>query len=143
MKVSTRGRYAICALICLAENYGKTPLSLKKISMDQKISVKYLENIMRLFISSGIVSSAKGKSGGFLLAKDPKEVKMGEVITIAEGIVLPIHCMENSELCPRRNTCPAKYMWKDLKDDIMNRLDETTLHDLTQKKKSLGKKSKG
>jgi Rrf2 family protein len=140
MKVSTRGRYATCALICLAENYGKTPLSLKKISMNQKISVKYLENIMRLFLASGIVLSTKGKSGGFLLGKDPKQIKMGEVVRIAEGNVLPVHCVENSDLCPRKNTCAAKYMWKELKDVIMDKLNGTSLYDLTQHKKMLEKK---
>jgi Rrf2 family cysteine metabolism transcriptional repressor len=139
MKVSTRGRYATCALISLAEGYGSGPISLKKISMDQKISMKYLENIMRLFIGAGIVTSVKGKSGGFILAKDPKKIKMGDVVTVAEGIVMPVHCIADSSKCPRVDTCPAKYMWKDLQDGIIDKLNSKTLYDLMEQKKQLAK----
>jgi Rrf2 family protein len=137
MKVSTRGRYATCALITLAEGYGGGPISLKKISTEQKISMKYLENIMRLFITSGIVMSVKGKSGGFMLAKDPKAIKMGDIVATAEGIVMPIHCIADSSKCPRVATCPAKYIWKGLQEDIFNNLNKSTLADLVKKKKSL------
>jgi Rrf2 family protein len=137
MKVSTRGRYATCALITLAENYGSGPISLKRISQEQKISMKYLENIMRLFISSGVVMSVKGKAGGFMLVKEPKAIKMGDIVATAEGIVMPIHCVADSSKCPRVLTCPAKYMWKGLQESIFNELNSQTLADLVKKKKSL------
>ena len=137
MKVSTRGRYATCALISLAEEYGKGPLSLKRISQEQVISMKYLENIMRLFISAGIVMSVKGKAGGFLLAKDPKTIKMGDVVQVAEGIVMPVHCIDDSSKCPRVLTCPAKFMWKDLQEGIFSKLNSQTLYDLMAHKKQL------
>lgn len=135
--MSTIGRYATCALICLAEEYGKGPVSLSKIAREQQISVKYLENIMRVFISDGVVSTTKGAHGGFTLVKDPREIRMGDVITLAEGVVLPIHCMENSDLCPRRITCPAKYMWRDLQEGIISSLNKNTLSSLARKKKKL------
>jgi Rrf2 family transcriptional regulator, cysteine metabolism repressor len=137
MKVSTRGRYATCALICLAEEYGRGPISLKRISQEQSISVKYLENIMRLFISSGMIMSSKGKAGGFVLTKDPKQIKMGDVVAIAEGVIVPVHCIADSSKCPRVNTCPAKFMWKDLQEGIFKSLNSTTLNDLVKKKKEL------
>lgn len=137
MKVSTRGRYATCALICLAEEYGKGPVSLKTISQEQAISMKYLENIMRLFINSGMVMSVKGKMGGFLLAKKPEEISMGDVVNIAEGVVMPIHCIADSSKCPRVLTCPAKYMWKGLQEGIFGNLNSRTLRDLVEHKKKL------
>jgi Rrf2 family transcriptional regulator, cysteine metabolism repressor len=137
MKVSTRGRYATCALICLAEEYGKGPISLKRISQDQKISMKYLENIMRLFINAGIVMSVKGKAGGFILAREPEKIKMGDVVNVAEGVVMPIHCITDSSKCPRVATCPAKYMWKDLQEGIFSHLNTRTLSDLVSQKKQL------
>jgi Rrf2 family cysteine metabolism transcriptional repressor len=137
MKVSTRGRYATCALITLAEQYGKGPVSLKRISQEQVISMKYLENIMRLFISAGIVNSVKGKAGGFMLAKEPKEIKMGDVVNVAEGVVMPIHCISDSSKCPRVSTCPAKYMWKDLQEGIFSKLNSQSLYDLMMHKKQL------
>jgi Rrf2 family transcriptional regulator, cysteine metabolism repressor len=137
MKVSTRGRYATCALITLAEEYGKGPISLKRISEEQVISMKYLENIMRLFINAGIVMSVKGKAGGFILAKEPKAIKMGDVVQVAEGIVMPIHCIADSSKCPRVLTCPAKYMLKDLQEGIFSNLNNKTLHDLVETKAKL------
>ncbi|MBI4979601.1 MAG: Rrf2 family transcriptional regulator [Spirochaetes bacterium] len=137
MKISTIGRYATCALICLAEQYGKGPVSLKTIATDQSISLKYLENIMRILIAPGIVTSTRGKSGGFMLKREPKKIFMDEVICSAEGIVMPIHCMENSDLCPRRDTCPAKYMWNDLKESLMKSLHSVSLYDLASHKKKL------
>jgi Rrf2 family protein len=137
MKVSTRGRYATCALICLAEEYGKGPISLKRISQEQVISMKYLENIMRLFINAGIVMSVKGKSGGFILAKEPKAIRMGDVVQVAEGIVMPVHCIADSAKCPRQLTCPAKYMWKDLQEGIFLNLNNKSLQDLVDTKARL------
>lgn len=137
MKVSTRGRYATCALITLAEEYGRGPISLKRISQEQVISMKYLENIMRLFISAGIVMSVKGKSGGFILAKEPKQIKMGDVVNVAEGVVMPVHCIADSSKCPRVTTCPAKYMWKDLQEGIFSNLNKQSLFDLMAHKKQL------
>ena len=137
MKVSTRGRYATCALITLAEEYGKGPISLKRISQEQVISMKYLENIMRLFINAGMVMSVKGKSGGFILAKAPNVIKMGDVVQVAEGVVMPVHCIADSSKCPRVLTCPAKYMWKDLQEGIFSNLNTKTLQDLVETKNRL------
>jgi len=137
MKVSTRGRYATCALICMAEEYGKGPVTLGKISQEQSISVKYLENIMNLLIKPGIVKSSKGKGGGFVLAKDPEHIMMGDVVAATEGVVMPVHCIEDSSKCPRYRTCPAKYMWKGLQESMFEELNSTTLLSLVKKKKEL------
>ncbi|MCE5300291.1 MAG: Rrf2 family transcriptional regulator [Spirochaetia bacterium] len=142
MKISTRGRYAICALISLAERYGSGKVPLAAISHEQKISVKYLENIMRLFLIPGIVGSSKGKNGGFFLLKNPREIRMGQIVEIAEGSVLQVHCVEDSEQCPRRGTCPVKFMWQDLQEDMMKSLNSKTLYDLVVLKKGEADKIK-
>lgn len=142
MKISTRGRYATCVLIELAEEYGKAPVSLKSICDEQKISIKYLENIMRLFIPHGILKGIKGKNGGFVLAKHPKDIKMGEIVAIAEKVVMPIHCIADSSKCPRALTCPAKYVWHDLQSSINHSLDSKTLNDLVKLKAKLGSEVK-
>ncbi len=141
MKISTRGRYAIRALLCLATQYGKGPVSLKRISITQKISVKYLENIMRLFINSGFVQSTKGKSGGFVLAMDPKKIKMGDVIQTAEGDVLPLCCVPENSECPNANTCATREMWEGLRAAMMDYLDSYTLAKLLLRQKYMMKKT--
>jgi len=141
MKISTRGRYAIRALLCLGNEYGNGPLSLKKISKLQKISVKYLENIMRLFVNAGIIKSAKGKSGGFELAMSPKKIKMGEVVLIAEGEILTLCCIEDNKECPNAEMCASREMWEGLKDVIVEYLDSYTLQKLLDRYKYLYKKT--
>ena len=142
MKISTRGRYATCALITLAEQYGEgQPVSLKKISTEQKISMKYLENIMRLLIKTGIVTTLKGKTGGFMLAMHPDRIIMGDVVSAAEGVVIPVHCVEDSSKCPRVMTCPAKYMWREMQESVFSKLNSKTLGDLVRHKKQLAEEN--
>jgi Rrf2 family protein len=140
MKVSTRGRYAIRALLCLGNEYGNGPISLKKISKIQKISVKYLENIMRLFVNERIVSSMKGKNGGFELAINPRKIKMGEVIRIAEGDTFILCCLPENSDCPNNDMCATREMWVGLNDAIIEYLDSFTLQKLLERYKYLAKK---
>jgi Rrf2 family protein len=141
MKVSTRGRYAIRALLCLGNEYGNGPISLKKISKLQEISVKYLENIMRLFVNEHIVSSVKGKSGGFELAMNPKKIKMGEVVRIAEGDTFTLCCLPENSDCPNKDMCASREMWVGLNDAIIEYLDSFTLQKLLDRYKYLAKKA--
>jgi Rrf2 family protein len=141
MKISTRSRYAIRALLCLTMKYDNGPMPLKKISETQKISVKYLENIMRLFINAGIVRSSKGKRGGFTLAKDPKKIKMSEVINIAEGNIFTVCCSPKKTVCPNENCCAGKEMLEGLRDTMTAYLDSWTLARLVERQKYFTRKS--
>ena len=96
MKLSTRTRYGVRAILELAENYGKGPLKLKAIAEHQEISVKYLEQLMAILKSTGIVRSVRGPNGGYVLAKSPNEIKVSDCFNCLEGPVITTECVDNS-----------------------------------------------
>jgi Rrf2 family protein len=135
MKVSTRGRYAVRAIMYLAEKYGQGPVPLNIISKNQDISVKYLENIMRTLINSGIVASVKGKTGGYILAKPPEQVRVSEILQNTEGSLSPVACLDNCSVCKRSGLCAAQDMWEGLGKVINEYLDSATIERLAKAQK--------
>ena len=127
MKFSTRGRYALRAMIMLAEHYGEGPLTIRVISENQEISLKYLEAIMRTFATSGLVISAKGKSGGFILSRHPKEITMADILKVSEGTLSPVACLDNPDICSLKENCKSMKMWRDLREITVNYLESITL----------------
>ena len=130
MKFSTRGRYALRAMIMLAEHYGDGPLTIRVISEKQEISLKYLEAIIRTFATAGLVISAKGKSGGFILAKNPAEISMADILKTSEGTLSPVPCLDNPEICALKEGCKSMKMWKGLKEVTLKYLESISLRDI-------------
>ncbi len=140
MKLSTRGRYAPRAMLDLALNYGKGPVSLKNIGRRQEISERYLEHIMLVLQSAGLVQSTRGSRGGFSLAKLPKEIKLSQIIQAVEGSISPVACVDDPKLCDRVSICVTYEIWKKLKKAILEVFDSVTLEDMVKmQKKKLSK----
>jgi len=144
MKLSTRGRYAPRAMLELALNYGKGPLSLKNIARKQEISERYLGHIMNALLSAGLVQSTRGSHGGFSLSKLPEEIKLSQIIQVAEGSISLVACVDDSKLCNRVDTCVTYEIWKKAKNVILEVFDSVTLEDMVkiQKKKSSKQKDR-
>jgi Rrf2 family protein len=140
MKLSTKGRYAPRAMLDLALNYGKGPMSLKNIGRRQEISERYLEHIMITLQSAGLVQSTRGSRGGFSLAKLPKEIKLSQIIQAVEGSISLVACVDDPKLCNRVDTCVTHEIWKKLKKAMLKVFDSVTLEDmLKMQKKKLSK----
>ena len=135
MKLSTRTRYGIRALVELAENYGNGPMQLKLISKDQDISVKYLEQIISLLKSSGFVKSSRGANGGYFLARPPENIKLSECFNCLEGPVSTVECVDNQTYCNKIKSCVARDLWADIEKAIMTVLDSITLKDMVERAK--------
>jgi Rrf2 family protein len=133
MKLSTRTRYAVRAIIELAQNDSKKPLQLKIIAQRQDISVKYLEQLMAVLRSAGFVRSIRGSKGGYVLAKAPKEIKLNDVMHRLEGTVATVECVENEDYCSRSADCAARYLWTQVEQAIDKVLGAITLQDLVDK----------
>jgi Rrf2 family cysteine metabolism transcriptional repressor len=133
MKLSTRTRYAVRAIIELAQNDKNRPLQLKIIAQRQEISVKYLEQLMAVLRSAGFVRSIRGSKGGYVLAKAPNQIKMNEVLHRLEGTVATVECVENENCCSRSADCAARYLWTQVEHAIENVLQSVTLQDLVDK----------
>jgi Rrf2 family protein len=133
MKLSTRTRYAVRAIIELAQHHNNRPLQLKIIAERQEISVKYLEQLMAVLRSAGFVRSVRGSKGGYVLAKAPNQIKMNDVLHRLEGTVTTVECVENENSCKRSAECAARYLWSQVEQAIENVLHSITLQDLVEK----------
>ena len=135
MKLSTRTRYGIRAVLELAQNHGKGPVQLNNIALHQEISVKYLEQLMAMLKSAGIVNSVRGSKGGYILAKPPEQIKLSDCFNCLEGHVVTVECVENDSYCPRVSDCIAREVWATVQKAVMTVLESMTLQSLLEKAK--------
>ena len=135
MKLSTRTRYGIRAILELAIHYGKGPLQIKAIAKNQDISVKYLEQLIAILKSAGFVRSIRGSKGGYTLAKTPDQIKLSDVFNCLEGPVVTVECLEDQSYCVRVADCATRQLWAQVQNAIMNVLQSTTLQDLVNRTK--------
>lgn len=135
MKLSTRTRYAMRAMIELAENNKTSPLQLKIIAQRQDISVKYLEQLMAVLRSAGFVRSIRGSKGGYVLANAPGQIKISDVFHCLEGTVTTAECVNNEDYCKRAADCAARDLWTRVQQAIEDVLESTTLQDLVSRSK--------
>ena len=131
MRISTKGRYAMQLMLDLARYNTGEPISLKDISKRQEISEKYLEQIISLLNKGGFVRSGRGAQGGYLLNRDPKDYKVGEILRITEGDRAPVACLDqNSMDCEKRTGCATVRLWQMIDDAVSSVVDKVTLQDL-------------
>ena len=133
MKVSTKGRYGLRALLDLALHQDEGLVPLKDIARRQEFSLSYLEHLVAPLIAAGLVKSARGARGGVLLLKPPSEVKLSEVVQILEGSIAPVDCVNNPALCHRAGSCVTRDIWIEMKRAMSRVLDSTTLQDLVER----------
>jgi Rrf2 family protein len=133
MKLSTRTRYGIRAVIELAQHESDRPLQLKLIAERQEISIKYLEQLMSLLRSAGFVRSVRGSRGGYVLARPANQIRLSEVFRSLEGTVTTTECIEDTDACERSADCVAREMWMEVEAAIHQVLDATTLADLVER----------
>jgi len=136
MKLSTRSRYGIRAALDLAKNYGNGPLQIKAIAKTEDISNKYLEQLISILKAAGMVRSVRGPKGGYMLAKDPSEVTLGDIFKILEGPFVPVECLGDSSYCDKCGDCLMRPVWAKLQGAIDDVLDGMTLKDLADQSKN-------
>ena len=124
------------ALVVLAAHYGKKPVLLKDIARGEDISVRYLENIMTLLVAGGMVSSVRGKRGGFSLAQDPAQIKALDLVRMLEGSLAVVTCVDNPRTCKRRAACVMCDLWADMGRAMEAVLGKITLAELAEKQKN-------
>lgn len=139
MKVSTKGRYALRLMINLAEATDGKPVSIKDVSKSEEISDKYLEQIISILNSGGLVRSVRGPQGGYLLKKKPEDITVGMVLRLTEGTLSPVACVEGDIApCDREYKCATIGLWRRLDKAISDVVDNTTIADLVENKPAAG-----
>lgn len=136
MKLSTRSRYGLRAILELAMEYGTGPLQIKVIAKRQDISNKYLEQLMAILKSSGLVRSVRGAKGGYILAKEPREIRVSDIFSALEGPLVTVDCLDHPEFCTRCTDCVTRHVWAEIQNSIQGVMESITLHDLVDKSKS-------
>ena len=138
MKLSTKGRYGVRALLDLALHQGEGLILLKDIARRQEVSLPYLEHLITPLIAAGLVKSTRGARGGVLLFKPPSEIKLSEVIQVLEGSIAPVDCINNPDVCHRSASCATRDVWSEMKEAMSQVLDSTTLQDLAERQRQKG-----
>lgn len=131
MKISTKGRYAVRLLVDIAIHDEVEPVRLKDTAKRQKISMKYLEQIISTLVRAGIVKSIRGPQGGYRLMKEPKDYTVGMILRQVEGSLAPVSCLEDEvNQCEMQSVCVSLPIWKELNDAINGVVDKYTIQDL-------------
>lgn len=138
MKLSTKGRYGVRALVDIAANSNGGPIMLKDIARRQGISAQYLEHLVAPLIRAGVLRSVRGPRGGIVLAVPPEQVTVGRVIQVLEGSVAPVECVDDPGICARSERCAARDVWSDIKAAVTGVLESVTLKDLVERQRAKG-----
>ncbi|MBU3141982.1 Rrf2 family transcriptional regulator [Clostridium sp. CF012] len=129
MKLSTKGRYGVKAMVDLAINYGEQPISIKSISERQSISEYYLEQLFSSLRRAKLIKSVRGAQGGYILNRAPEEITIYDVINVLEGPIEISDCVEDGA-CNKVDCCATRLLWKKIKNSIDSVTSSITLQDI-------------
>lgn len=140
MKMSTKGRYGLKALIDLAQYSELEPVPITSIASRQGISERYLEQLMSLLKKAGLVQSIRGANGGYILAKSVEGISVGEVLRALEGNLEPVECSgihTEDGGCESSSCCVSKVVWQKINDSINQAVDGIMIEELVIESKKL------
>ena len=131
MKISTKGRYALRLLLDIAQNQQDGFVSLKEIAERQEVSKKYLEQIIPLLSRAELLQTSRGYQGGYRLCRAPEDYTVYEILSVAEGGLAPVACLDQPEnTCPRAPDCLTLPVWEGLEKTIRDYLRSITLQSM-------------
>lgn len=130
--VSTRGRYAVRILTCLASGGRGETVTKRRIAESEAISPDYIEQILLSLKAAGLVRSHRGRLGGFSLARAPEQITLARILEATDGPVAPAPCLQEGQTCDRAGACPTRPVWQKAGESVQAVLDETTLADLAE-----------
>jgi Rrf2 family protein len=147
-QLSKRTQYSLRALYALARNHGRGPMLITHLAHDELIPKKFLEQILLSLKSTGLVSSKKGKGGGYLLAKPPDQITMASVIRLMEGPLAPLPCASETQFrkcdeCIDIETCGTRIVMREVRDAMAEILEHTTLAMVCRKVDMARQKQRG
>ncbi|HOV90545.1 MAG TPA: Rrf2 family transcriptional regulator [Syntrophorhabdaceae bacterium] len=133
MKISTKGRYGLRAMIDIAANSTDgAPVFLSEIAKRQGVSEKYLEHIFSILHKAGLVKAIRGRKGGYLLQREPDGISLYEIISALEGPCTLVDCVNDLKICSKAETCITRDIWKLLGERIEGYLKDYNLSALVR-----------
>lgn len=135
--LSKKTRYALMALTKLSREYGKGAILISDIARAESIPQRFLENILLELKNLGLLGSKLGKNGGYFLLKSPEDISLADIIRYFEGTIALVYCVSEKayqpcEFCKNEDNCKLKSVFKTIRDNTFNILQETSIADITQ-----------
>ncbi len=138
MRLSTKARYAVRAMIDLALHGDGDTITRDEIAARQDISPLYLSHILLRLSKAGLLTSTKGPGGGYHLGREPKNIRVGDIVrAVGEPLDLVPCTAKGRDYCDRAGTCAAHALWVRVAGAVRDTLDASTLEDLCQDARSL------
>ena len=131
MRLSTKGQYALEAMVTLAVADQSASLSIREIAHRTGISLTYLEQIFVNLKRDGLLASVRGTHGGYLLARPADAITVSDVLESGEGSLIPVRCTKSGQVvCDEYETCMTRALWEDMSKTIRSVTDQLTLADI-------------
>lgn len=137
MKLSTKGRYGLRAMVDLGIYSEQEPVSISSIAQRQQISDRYLEQLIGKLKKAGLVSSVRGAQGGYQLARNPEDISAGDILRVLEGDLMSVACGgdEETACCEASDYCVTRYVWHKVHEGIIAAVDNLSLAELMAQSK--------
>lgn len=132
MKLSTRGRYGVRLMLDLALHDGEGPVLLREIAQRQEISEKYLWQLINPLKAAGLINSLRGAHGGYILGKPPGEINLMQILTVLEGSLCLVDCVDHPSGCDRSAACISRDIWSEASRGILNVFESMTLEKMVE-----------
>ncbi|MFW6333779.1 MAG: RrF2 family transcriptional regulator [Desulfosalsimonas sp.] len=136
MNVSRKCQYALRAVFELARREGQGPSRIADVAEAQAIPARFLEVILGQLKQGGFVASRRGAEGGYLLAREPSAISMGDIIRFVDGPLVPVACDEHDGHCPLGPGCVFQPVWERATEAVTEVFDATTMADLVERQRS-------
>ena len=143
MKISTKIRYGVRAILDIATHSSERPVPLNDVSKREEISAKYLEAIMPSLKAADLIRSIKGPGGGYVLSLPPEEITLYDIVAALEGPMCLVDCVSKPDSCSRQKTCVIYDVWKDLSQLMNDTLRSTTISDLIERQREKTMRAQG
>jgi len=139
MRISTRGRYALRAIVDLALNDGERPVQQEEIARRQEIPSPYLARLMAQLSGAGLLRGERGPGGGYRLGRPAAEISAGDVVRAVEGPIEVVKCLNPAtrRACPRQTICVTQPLWRRVGEAVADVLDGGTLQDLVEQAREM------
>ncbi len=144
MKLSTKGRYGLRAMVDLVVHSEEEPVSIASIAARQHISESYLEQLLAKLKRAGLVGSVRGAGGGYVPSRSAEEISVGDVLRALEGSLDLVDCpgLAEENVCSGADVCVTKYVWKRINDSINRTVDEIKISDLVRESREVAQKNR-
>ncbi len=121
-------------MLDLAIHYGEGQIPLKDVAERQQISEKYLWNLIGPLKTAHLIKSVRGSSGGFSIARRPEEINLKDIVSVLEGSLCLVDCVDDPDVCERADNCVTREIWGEISASIQEKLCSLTLRDMVEKR---------